>query len=66
MRGIELVKHCGTHVDHAADNGWLISVTGETVSCLGQSLIMKREEAEEVVAILGTLIKELLQEGSSA
>lgn len=66
MLGIELDKPCGELVKRAADNGLLISVTAETVIRLVPSLIMTPDEADEVVAILCPLIKQLLQEGAPA
>ena len=66
MLGIELDKPCGVLVKRAADNGLLISVTADTVIRLVPSLIMTPAEADEVVAILCPLIKQLLQEGAPA
>ncbi|CDS54221.1 Acetylornithine aminotransferase [Polaromonas sp. CG9_12] len=64
MLGIELTKPCGLLVGRAAENGLLISVTADTVIRLVPSLIMTMAEADEVVAILCPLIKQLLQEGA--
>ena len=64
MLGIELAKPCGMLVGRAAENGLLISVTADTVIRLVPSLIMTMAEADEVVAILVPLIKQLLQEGA--
>jgi acetylornithine/N-succinyldiaminopimelate aminotransferase len=64
MLGLELVKPCGALVGRAAENGLLISVTADSVIRMVPSLIMTTEEADEVVAILCPLIKQLLQEGS--
>ena len=47
----------------AAENGLLISVTADTVIRMVPSLIMTTAEADEVVAILCPLVKQLLQEG---
>ena len=66
MLGIELTKPCGALVGRAAENGLLISVTADTVIRMVPSLIMTTAEADEVVAILVPLIKQLLQEGASA
>ncbi|MDD5324241.1 MAG: aspartate aminotransferase family protein [Polaromonas sp.] len=66
MLGVELDKPCGELVKRAADNGLLISVTADTVIRLVPSLIMTPAEADEVVAILCPLIKQLLQEGAPA
>ena len=62
MLGIELTKPCGALVARAAENGLLISVTADTVIRMVPSLIMTTAEADEVVAILVPLIKQLLQE----
>ena len=62
MLGVELTKPCGVLVGRAAEHGLLISVTADTVIRLVPSLIMTTAEADEVVAILCPLIKQLLQE----
>ena len=62
MLGIELTKPCGDLVKNAADHGLLISVTADTVIRLVPSLILSVQEADEIVAILCPLIKQLLQE----
>ena len=62
MLGVELNKPCGVLVGRAAENGLLISVTADTVIRLVPSLIMTMAEADEVVAILCPLVKQLLQE----
>jgi len=64
MLGVELARPCGALVNRAAENGLLISVTADTVIRLVPSLIMTTVEAEEVVAILCPLVKQLLQEGA--
>ena len=63
MLGIELAKPCGALVGRAAENGLLISVTADTVIRMVPSLIMTLAEADEVVAILCPLVRQLLQEG---
>ena len=63
MLGIELAKPCGALVGRAAENGLLISVTADTVIRMVPSLIMTMAEADEVVAILCPLVRQLLQEG---
>ena len=63
MLGVELAKPCGVLVGRAAENGLLISVTADTVIRMVPSLIMTMAEADEVVAILCPLVKQLLQEG---
>ena len=62
MLGIELTKPCGDLVKNAANHGLLISVTADTVIRLVPSLILSVQEADEIVAILCPLIKQLLQE----
>ena len=62
MLGVELTKPCGVLVGRAAEHGLLISVTADTVIRMVPSLIMTTAEADEVVAILCPLIKQLLQE----
>ncbi len=62
MLGIELAVPCGELLKRAADNGLLLSVTADTVIRLVPSLIMTTAEADEVVAILVPLIKQLLKE----
>jgi acetylornithine/N-succinyldiaminopimelate aminotransferase len=64
MLGIELAKPCGALVGRAAENGLLISVTADTVVRMVPSLIMTLAEADEVVAILAPLVRQLLQEGA--
>ena len=62
MLGVELAKPCGDLVRRCADNGLLISVTADNVIRLVPPLIMTTAEADEVVAILCPLIKQLLAE----
>ncbi|MES3009642.1 MAG: aspartate aminotransferase family protein [Pseudomonadota bacterium] len=62
MLGIDLTKPCGALVQHCADAGLLISVTADTVVRLVPPLILTITEADEVVAILCPLIKQLLVE----
>ena len=62
MLGIELARPCGELVKRCADKGLLISVTADTVIRLVPPLIMTTAEADEVVAILCPLIKQLLAE----
>ena len=62
MIGVELTRPCGDLVRRCADQGLLISVTADSVIRLVPPLIMSTAEADEVVAILCPLIRELLQE----
>src|SRR5665811_1664405 len=64
MLGVELTQPCGELVGRSADAGLLISVTADTVIRLVPSLIMTTAEADEVVAILCPLIKQLLKENA--
>lgn len=64
MLGLELARPCGALVSRAAENGLLISVTADSVIRVVPSLIMTTAEADEVVAILCPLIRQLLQEGA--
>lgn len=62
MLGIELTVPCGELLGRAAENGLLLSVTADTVIRMVPSLIMTAAEADEAVAILAPLIKQLLKE----
>lgn len=62
MLGIDLAKPCGELVKRAADKGLLISVTADSVIRLVPPLILTQAEADEIVAILCPLIKQLLAE----
>lgn len=65
MLGIELTVPCGELLARAAENGLLLSVTADTVIRMVPSLIMTTAEADEAVAILVPLIKQLLKEKSA-
>ena len=60
MLGMELCKPCGVLLGQCADNGLLISVTADTVVRLLPPLIMRTDEADEVVAILAPLVRQFL------
>jgi acetylornithine aminotransferase len=62
MLGIELDRPCAALLGRAADAGLLISVTAERVVRLLPALILHREEAEQIAAVLCRLIKEFLRE----
>ena len=62
MIGVELHMPCSELVSRCADQGLLISVTADSVIRLVPSLIMTAAEADEVVAILSPLVKQLLKE----
>ena len=62
MLGIDLSKPCSDLVKRAADRGLLISVTADSVIRLVPPLILTQAEADEIVAILCPLIKQLAGE----
>ena len=62
MLGIELDRPCGALLGRAADAGLMISVTADRVIRLLPPLILSRDEAAQIVAILCPLIKEFLSE----
>ena len=66
MLGIELTVPCSELLTQAADNGLLLSVTADTVIRMVPSLIMTTAEADEVVAILCPLVRQLLREKTAA
>ncbi|MCW8847865.1 MAG: aminotransferase class III-fold pyridoxal phosphate-dependent enzyme, partial [Sedimenticola sp.] len=62
--GIELNRPCGELVTQALEQGLLINVTADNVIRLLPPLIMKDEQAEQLVSTLSTLIKAFLSEES--
>lgn len=62
MLGIDLAVPCGEILQRAADRGLLLSVTADSVIRLVPPLILSEAEADEIVAILCPLIKQLLGE----
>jgi len=62
MLGIDLAKPCGVLTQRAADAGLLISVTADSVVRLVPPLILSRNEADDIVALLCPLISALLKE----
>jgi len=60
MIGIELDRPCGDLVKLALEDGLLINVTTDTVVRLLPPLVMKRDEAQQLVDILARLIKSFL------
>jgi acetylornithine aminotransferase len=62
MIGIELDRSCGDLVRQALDAGLLINVTNDKVVRLLPPLVMKQEEAQQVVDILAPLIKNFLSQ----
>jgi len=60
MVGIELNKPCAELVKRALEQGFLINVTADSVVRLLPPLIMNRDEAAQLIAMLSKLIKEFL------
>jgi len=60
--GIELDRPCAPLLGRAAAAGLMISVTAERVVRLLPPLILKKEEAAQIVAILCPLIRTFLSE----
>jgi acetylornithine aminotransferase len=65
MIGIELDRPCGVLLARAMEAGLLLSVTADTVVRLLPALILKPEEADEIVALVVPLIKAFLLETSA-
>ena len=62
MLGIEINRPCGALLGRAALAGLMLSVTAERVIRLVPPLILSEDEAAQIVAILGPLIKAFLAE----
>ena len=62
MIGVELNKPCGALVGRAAEAGLLISVTADSVIRMVPPLILTTAEADDIVALLTPLVKDLLAE----
>ena len=62
MIGIELECPCGALLGRAAEAGLMISVTAERVVRLLPALILSRDEAAQIAAILCPLIEGFLRE----
>ncbi len=62
MLGIELDRPCGELLARSAEAGLLLSVTADRVIRLVPALILTRDEAMRIVAILCPLIKAFLAE----
>ncbi len=60
MIGIELDRPCGELVSAALDRGLLINVTAERVIRLLPPLILSEAEAEQLVSILGGLVRDFV------
>lgn len=62
MLGIELDRPCQALVERALGQGLLINVTAETVVRLLPPLVMRQNEAQQVVDAVCALIQEFLQQ----
>jgi acetylornithine aminotransferase len=62
MLGIELARPCGVILSRAAEAGLMLSVTADSVIRLVPPLIITREEADQIVAILAPIVRQFLQE----
>ena len=60
MIGVELDRPCGDLVKLALEQGLIINVTADSVVRLLPPLVMKRDEAQQVVDMLAPLIKDFL------
>jgi acetylornithine/N-succinyldiaminopimelate aminotransferase len=65
MIGIELDRPCGVLLSRAMEAGLLLSITADKVIRLLPALVIKPEEADEIVAILVPLVKAFLSETSA-
>src|SRR4029077_10488625 len=66
MIGVELDRPCGDLVKSALEAGLLINVTADKVIRLLPPLVIREEEARQVVAILAPLVKAFLAETPAA
>ena len=66
MIGVELDRPCGELVRRALAAGLIINVTADRVIRLLPPLVIKEEEARQVVAILAPLVKAFLAEAPTA
>jgi acetylornithine/N-succinyldiaminopimelate aminotransferase len=64
MMGVELAKPCGVLTQRCADAGLLLSVTADSVVRMVPPLILTRDEADRIVAILCPLIEAFLGENA--
>ncbi|MCE2657422.1 MAG: aspartate aminotransferase family protein [Rubrivivax sp.] len=62
MLGIELARPCGVILSRAAEAGLMLSVTADSVIRLVPPLIITRDEADQIVAILAPIVRQFLQE----
>ena len=66
MIGIELDRPCGDLVKRALDRGLLINVTMDNVIRLLPPLVMKENEARQVLSILLPLVRDFLSQALAA
>jgi acetylornithine aminotransferase len=66
MIGVELDRPCGDLVRRALGAGLLVNVTADKVIRLLPPLVIKEDEARQVVAILAPLVKAFLAETPAA
>ncbi|HWH41819.1 MAG TPA: aspartate aminotransferase family protein [Usitatibacter sp.] len=66
MLGVELDRPCGDITRRALEAGLVINVTADSVIRLLPPLVLTREQAEQVVAILVPLVKAFLAESKTA
>ena len=65
MLGVELDRPCGELIGLAAEAGLLLSVTADSVIRLVPPLILSTAEADQIVALLVPLVKQLLAGGKA-
>ena len=65
MLGVELDRPCGELIGLAADAGLLLSVTADSVIRFVPSLTLTADEADQIVALLEPLVKQLLAGGKA-
>ena len=65
MLGVELDRPCGELIGLAADAGLLLSVTADSVIRFVPSLTLTADEADQIVAQLVPLVKQLLAGGKA-
>ena len=65
MLGVELDRPCGELIGLAAEAGLLLSVTADSVIRFVPSLTLTADEADQIVALLVPLVKQLLAGGKA-
>ncbi len=66
MIGVELDRPCGDITRRAREAGLIVNVTADTVIRLLPPLVIRKEEAEQVVSILAPIVKAFLGESRTA